>query len=252
MKFIALNDIEWKKVRYIKLPLSTDDESAKWLYEFWLNEPLASWDVFSYWEVERVLSMRKHLKQGDILFDIGTEQGWCNLAYASMVGAENMVLIEPTQEFWPNIKALWEKNFVKKPLAFYDGFFSDKTTDKRKGFKTWPTAAEGDLIDKNKYQYIHDNQENVPEMTLDDYVAKTGITPTALTMDTEGSELLILRGAINTLKNNKLKVWVSIHDDLGLENYGIKDTDTVHFMESLGYKGEFLSKDHEQHYYFSR
>jgi len=113
-------------------------------------------------------------------------------------------------------------------------------------------SSKGALIDKNKYQYIHDNSENVPEMTLDDYVAKTGITPTALTMDTEGSELLILRGAINTLKDNKLKVWVSIHDDLGLENYGIKDTDTVHFMESLGYKGEFLSKDHEQHYYFSR
>ena len=253
MKYIKPADIEWKRVRYIKLPLSGDDNTSKWLYEFWLNEPLASWDVFSYWEVERILSMRKNLAKGDVLFDIGTEQGWCNLAYADMVGAENMVLIEPTQEFWGNIRTLWEKNYDKKPLAFYDGFFSDKTTDSRNvDFTKWVKASKNDIIDRNKYQYIHDNYEKVPEITLDDYVAKTGIIPNAITMDTEGSELLILRGAINTLKQNNLKVWVSIHDDLGLENYGIKDTDTVEFLESLGYKGEFLAKDHEQHWYFEK
>lgn len=253
MNFIKLEDVEWKTVKYIKKPLSTSDELATWSYKFELNEPLASWDVFSYWEVERITSMQEHLKQGDILFDIGTEQGWCNLAYAQMVGPENMVLIEPTQEFWPNIKALWERNFEKQPLAFYDGFFSNKTNDKRLIIKSqWPVASKGDLIDRNKYQYIHENTEDVAEMTIDDYVAKTGVTPTALTMDTEGSELLILKGAKKTLKKHKLKVWVSIHDDLGLRDYGVKDTDTIAYLESLGYKGEFLAKDHEQHWYFSK
>ena len=250
---IRKQDIDWKLVRYLKEPLSATDEEATWKYKFWLNEPLASWDVFSYWEVERIKSMEKHLVQGDVLFDIGTEQGWCNLAYAQMVGPENMVLIEPTQEFWPNIKALWEKNFKVKPKAFYDGFFSDKTTDNRTFLvEQWPTVSNGDLIDRNKYQYIHDNSENVQECTIDDFVRITNIIPTALTMDTEGSEMLILKGAEKTLRNHDLKVWVSIHDDLGLRDYGVKDTDTIAYLESLGYKGEFLAKDHEQHWYFRK
>lgn len=253
MNYIPKDKIEWKKVRYLKIPLEATDEEADWMYSFWLNEPLASWDVFSYWEKERIFSMREHLRKGDVLFDIGTEQGWCNLVYAEIVGPENMVLIEPTPEFWPNIKTVWEKNFDIEPNAFYDGFFSDKTTEKRAGrrFLFWPSDSEGDLIDRNSYRYIHEHKD-IPQITIDDYVEMTGILPDALTMDTEGSELLILRGAEKTLKRLSLKVWVSIHPDLGLRDYGIKAEETIKFMNDLGYKAQFLAKDHEEHYYFSK
>lgn len=253
MNYIKRRDIVWEKVRYIKEPLSATDEEATWKYELWLNKPLSEWDVFSYWEQERIASMEKHLKKGDILFDIGTEQGWCNLVYARMVGAENMVLIEPTKEFWGNIHALWKKNYGDvMPLACFAGFFSDKTTTKNKpSLYCFPKEAMSDIIDRNKYQYIHDNTDNIVEMKLDDYVERTGIVPTALTMDTEGSELLILRGAENTLRNNKLKVWISIHPDLGLRDYGIDYSQTIAFMHNLGYKGEWLATDHEEHWYFT-
>lgn len=248
MNYIKLQDVEWKQVGYLR-----QGETRNYDYTLWLNEPLASWDVWDYWERERIESMRTHLKKGDILFDIGTEQGWCNLVYADMVGAENMVLIEPTREFWGNIKALWQKNYPNTdPLACFSGFFSDKTTTGiRPRIHSYPQEARGDLIDRNKYQYIHDNSEDVAEMKLDDYVARTGIVPTALTMDTEGSELLILKGAEQTLKNNKLKVWVSIHPDLGLRDYGVHYEDTLSFMAGLGYKGEWLATDHEMHWCFT-
>ena len=249
MNLIPPADIEWKQVNYLR-----QGQTFEYDYRLWLNEPLASWDVWDYWERERIESMRTHLKQGDILFDIGTEQGWCNLVYAQMVGPENMVLIEPTPEFWPNIKALWEKNFDKRPLAFYDGLFSDKTTDIQRGarnFDAWPMAAAGDLIDRNKYVYIHEEHQGVPEITLDDYVARTGIIPTALTMDTEGSELLILRGAEDTLRRHKPKLFISIHPDLGERDYGVKPQQVHDFLTGLGYSGEYLATDHEEHWYFS-
>ena len=256
MKYIPREDVEWKKVRYIKEPLEGTDEAATWKYEFYLNEPLASWDVFSYWEKERIASMEKHLKAGDILFDIGTEQGWCNLAYAKMVGPSNIVLIEPTKEFWPNIKALWQRNLDGFPLDCINVLFSDKTTQ---GYEVpsvpvngWPKESYGDLIDRNKYQYIHANSEDIPEVKLDDYVARSGIVPDALTMDTEGSELLILRGARKTLDEHNLKVWISIHPDLGLKDYGIDKSETIKFMKDLGYKGEYLATDHEEHWYFRK
>lgn len=256
--FIPKDKVQWKKVKYIKLPLETTDEAATWLYELWLNEPLASWDVFSYWEVERILSMRKHLVKGDVLMDIGTEQGWCNLVYAHMVGPENMVLIEPTPEFWPNIKALWEKNFSTSPLACFPGFMSDQTTDQsyfQVHQRSFPLPqSKGSLIDRNSYKNLSDDSHTmeVSQMTLDDFVRYTKIVPQAITIDVEGAELLVLKGAEKTLTDQSIKVWVSEHGDLALENYNVKPDDVRNFMDSLGYRREFLAKDHETHVYYSK
>lgn len=252
MQFIKKEDVQWKEVQYLKEPLTASPEHATWKYKFMLPEPLASWDVFDYWEKERIASMEQHLKQGDVLFDIGTEQGWCNLAYAQMVGPENMVLIEPTKEFWPNIKATWEKNNLAKPKAFLSALLSDKEAGEESinVHDEWPQEADGPLIDRNKYQYIHENSENVAEITLDEWVSNTGVIPDALTMDVEGAELLILKGAEQTLIQHKPKLFISIHPDLGERDYGVKKEDTIKFLEDLGYVGEYLATDHEEHWYF--
>jgi FkbM family methyltransferase len=254
MMFIPREEVEWKLVKYLKEPLSASPQHATWKYEFILPEPLASWDVFDYWEKERIQSMEENLKKGDVLFDVGTEQGWCNLAYANIVGPENVVLIEPTQEFWPNIKETWRKNFPNvNPRACVPVLLSDKNThdyDYRDFVDGWPKCSDDDLIDRNKYQYIHDNSENIPEVTIDHYVNSSGIVPDALTMDVEGAELLILKGAKSTLKKYKPKLFISIHPYLGERDYGVKKEDTVEFLEQLGYISKYLATDHEEHYFF--
>ena len=78
------------------------------------------------------------------------------------------------------------------------------------------------------------------------------IFPTALTIDVEGAELLVLWGAEKTLAENSLKVWVSIHEDLMERDFG-RTTHEVHtFMEGLGYSGEHLATDHEEHYFYTK
>lgn len=251
MNYIPKDQVVWKSVKILKKNTEGPAEEHPYQYTFELPEPLASWDVWDYWEKERFASMKKHLKEGDVLFDIGTEQGWCNLIYAQFVGAENMVLIEPTPEFWPNIKAIWEKNDMKRPKGFYDGLFSDKTTDNRRlAAKQWPQSSNGDLVDRNAYKYIHEHGDVVPQITIDDYVLRTSIIPSALTMDTEGSELLILKGAEDTLKQHHPKVWVSIHPELAKENYGVEPDAVYDYLAGLGYKHEWLAEDHEVHVYF--
>jgi FkbM family methyltransferase len=194
--------------------------------------------------------MRDNLRQGMVLFDVGTEHGWCNLIYASYVGGENMVLIEPTPSFWPNIKATWEKNDLWGPRGFYDGLLSDKTTDTRTGFRDWPAASVGPLIDRNKYQYIHDNGAGIPEMRFDDLVLRMGVVPDAITIDVEGAELLVLRGAERTMRERHPLVWVSVHPDMLLRDYGTEAGELHAFMADLGYTGEHLATDHEEHWFF--
>jgi FkbM family methyltransferase len=245
MSLIPADAVQWKPVQFLERP----DETFEYVFD--LPVPLADWDVFACWERERFHSMRHHLSRGDILFDVGTEQGWCNLIYASIVGPENMVLIEPTKEFWPNIKATWERNYFNAPpLACYDGLVSDITNTDTAVFTPWPAAAAGDLIDRNKYQYIHDHDVEVPQMTLDDLVDRSGITPHAITIDVEGAELLVLRGSADTLTEHRPMVWVSLHDDLLERDYDASINDVHMFMDSLGYQATFLAKDHEEHWLY--
>ena len=244
MKFIERDQVEWKTVRFLERP----DETFE--YQYQLPVPLADWDVFACWERERFHSMRDNLSRGDILFDIGTEQGWCNLIYADIVGPENMVLIEPTVQFWPNIRATWERNYDQLPLACYLGLLSDITNTKLKKFAPWPAASLGLLIDRNKYQYIHEHEDNVTQMTLDDLVNRSKIVPDAITMDVEGAEILILQGADKTLRLHRPKVWISVHPDLIERDYHATADDVHTFMDELGYTATHLATDHEEHWFY--
>jgi hypothetical protein len=87
---------------------------------------------------------------------------------------------------------------------------------------------------------------------LDDYVSEVGIVPDALNIDVEGAELLVFKGAEKTLRDNNLKIFVSIHDDLGIRDYNTTPEDTMFYLESFGYTGEFLAKNHEAHWYFEK
>jgi len=241
---IKRNEVKWKDVGYLRIGQTFDYE-----YHLKLNQPLADWDVWDYWEHERTHSMANNLKKGDVLFDIGAEVGWLSVVYAQIVGAENMVLIEPTPEFWGNIHAIWHQNFDVEPLATCNCLFSEHTNQKIAPM-TWEKAAKADLIDKLAYTYINDNKKNVPEITIDDYVKQSGIIPDALTIDTEGAEIAILRGAKETIKKHKPLVWVSVHPDLAI-SHGFGDTKNIYeFMESMGYKHKYLATDHEVHELF--
>jgi len=242
--FTPLDEVEWRPVNI----LNRGDDTYE--HRFELPVPLTDWDVWDVWERERFHSMRDHLQPGMTLFDVGTEQGWCNLIYASFVGPENMVLIEPTPFFWPNIKAVWQRNYhAVAPRACYHGLLSPRTTDHNPGpFAPWPAAADGPLIDRSSYTHLDENLHNSPEMTLDDLAARTH-TPDAVTIDVEGAELLVLQGAQGALSMLKPLVWVSIHPDL-MERYDTTPGQLHMFMATLGYTGEHLATDHEEHWMF--
>jgi len=248
--FIKPEDIQWRTVRYLKMPLSGMDYQVDWIYTIDLPEPLASWDVFSNWEKERTIAMAKNLKKGMVLYDVGTEQGWLNIAYAKMVGPENMVLIEPTPIFWPNIKAIWERNYEVAPFYCVPALVGDKEQGETSITHAWPKQAKGDLVDKNAYTYIHDNLDKVSMTTIDAIAALQYAPPDAITIDIEGAELLALRGAKNTLKKHHPLVFVSIHPDLGERDYGLKNGEVQEYLAQFGYKGKHIATDHEQHWFF--
>lgn len=210
-----------------------------------------------YWEVERIDSMVNNVKEGDIVFDIGAEEGDISALLAQKVGGENMVLFEPGPQVWPNMHAIWCANNLETPRGCYVGFASDVTEEfpqaldySREMRDGWPVSAYGDVIDDHGFRHVMDWTDKTSQITLDDWCERSGVYPDMITMDVEGSELKVLLGAEKILREREPLVYVSIHPDLINVMYNMEYQRIFHFMKGLGYKEEYLATDHEQHFLF--
>jgi hypothetical protein len=234
--------VKWVKTGYLRKPDRT--------FEYTLDLPwfLAEWDVWDYWEKERIHSMRDHLTTDDVLVDVGAESGWMSLVFADMVGPQNMILVEPTAEYWPNIRQTWERRFDVPPLATYWGLLGPVTEgDAIVTDQGWPTQADGPLSPARSYRYLHDNASGATPVLPLDYF---GTVPTAITMDVEGAELEVLRGSFLMLEQAHPKLWISVHPDLMLRDYDTEAHQLHTFLTTFGYHGTYLGTDHEEHWLF--
>lgn len=257
--FIPVDELEWKTVKIHKISEEGPEENHEWRYELELFEPLASWDVWAVWERERIDSMQQHIKQGDVVFDVGAEQGWMSALIAKYMSDE-IVLVEPTAEFWPGIKAIWQQNGLKEPCASWCGFFSDENTgDGTRSYGFPSEAREADVIEKRKYRNVYDSgdQKVIPSIMFDQFVKDVNqfwngdLKPDHITIDVEGAELLVLRGAEQTLRKHKPLVWCSVHPDMMERDYQHTKADLLFFMDECGYEAELLAIDHEEHWFFT-
>lgn len=229
--------------------------NGRWLV--WTTDTVAHWDggTGDYsagrgWEFERFKSLQENLKFGDVFFEVGAEHGWMSAIIGrEFVGADNMVLFEPSPEFWINIRKTWEYNGLKDPLGCYCGFVGAETTVRPTA--GWPKEAiEGvNEIGSMAYRKLGP-QVTLPMITIDDYVAVTGHVPNAINVDVEGAELIVMKGAVETLREHQPLVWVSVHPDLMERDHNTTRERFLTFMERQDYVAEFLDVDHEEHYVF--
>jgi len=219
-----------------------------------LPDHLAAWDVHDYWERERFDSMAAHLERTDTLWVIGAEHGYMAALWARLVG--ETVLVEPSPEFWPNIRMTWEHNGLRMPLGTVQGLVSDVPSgDVTVQYRYWPSSADSDTeCPARPYRYAHNPSDlaEVGACTLD-RLAEYFEPPAAISMDIEGAEVLALAGGTELFANNDVQLWVSIHPDLIDRDYSPLTAGHVHeMMRAAGYTGEHLATDHEEHWRFSR
>jgi FkbM family methyltransferase len=198
------------------------------------------------WERERLDSMKRHLAEGDVIYDIGAEEGDMSALYASW-GCQ-VVLVEPNPAVWPCTRTSFEMNDLK-PRAWYVGMVSDFDSggaDADYGTESWPPCAFDRMIPDHGQHQIGQNDD--PTTTLDALVDRIGAPPDALTIDVEGGELHVLRGADQTLRYARPKVWCSVHFEMLADIHGKPVGEELFaLMVSYGYRYELLAFDHELH-----
>ena len=230
--------------------------NGRWV--LWTTDTVAEWDggtgdysVRRGWEFERFESLQRNLKYGDVFFDIGAEHGWMSaLIGREFVGAENMVLFEPSPEFWINIRKTWVYNGLNDPLGCYQGFVGPETTVPPK--RGWPDAAEPNAPEHPSMAYrVLGSHNDVPaQVSIDDYVEIRKQIPDAINIDVEGAEGKVISGATKTLQEHKPLVWVSIHPDMLERDHDSSKAEFLDLMGSLDYVGDHLGTDHEEHWLF--
>ncbi len=222
-------------------------------YELWLPEHRAKrpeWETG--WEVERIEHMLSNLEKGDLVIDIGAEEGDISALLAQKTG--KIILFEPNDLVWPNIKAIWEANKLPDPEMIFVGFASSADRYEAKDVMRgkWPESAYGELIGNHGFKELS-APGNISQLKIDTMLySDFDIAPPVrlITMDVEGSEFEVLKGAEQTLRKYKPKVFVSIHPEFMFRLHNQYSGELFHFMWDLGYKHKILDFDHEWHTMF--
>lgn len=218
-------------------------------FDIVVPDVIADWDAVagdSPWEYERIHSILDTLHPGDVLYDIGVEHGYMSVIYGQHVGGGNMVLVEPSPDFWPAIRLGWEQNGLDTPRASIEAYVGARSTMGE--FATgWPESAFGpESRERQPYRHMLHDATSIPTVTVD-AIARYVVPPRGLTIDVEGAELLVLRGANDTLLRHGPDVWCSLHPDLLLKDFGSTVTDFYAFLDDVGYTSRVLRVDHETH-----
>ncbi|MEO8583504.1 MAG: FkbM family methyltransferase [Flavitalea sp.] len=203
-----------------------------------LSLPLAEKNLWLDWD--QALSILGHditiketyedlIKQKKLacIFDIGANYGTHSLLFLSQ--GIKTVTFEPN----PNCRAVFSKlletNNLKGiivPNAVGEADYETELYFPEKN--TWlGTLSEKIKVDlENKFDLI---KVKTKVISLDSYLKENDFVPDLIKIDTEGYELQVLNGAINTI--NKFKPMIVFEENEGYE----QRVKIVDFLESLGY-----------------
>lgn len=208
------------------------------------------WYTEKGWEKKRLMSMYNNILDGDVVYYVGGEEGEM-VALCQMWGAE-VVVFEPNPKVWSHYPLLWEHNNLDKPLACIPGFASNKNNKlTRIYYNEFPPEADSVIEAAHGFKELHNEGDMYGQITIDSCVYERGLkTPTAISLDVEGSEWAVLTGAEKTLKEYRPKIWLSGHPEFMIMYWNKYLWDLRYWLMQIGYKETILDYQHEVHLYY--
>lgn len=177
-------------------------------------------------------ALRRHIRNGDIVCDVGANKGSYIYWLARWCGAGRVIAFEP-QPFLARrlsdiCSALRLRNVVVEPKAVYsiDGSLDLFVPEGHQpGASLLQPSAEFTTV-------------KVPTITLDSYFGETPRVA-ALKIDVEGAEFHVLKGAEGILRRWRPMILVECES----RHLSCSIDDVFAYLRSLGYRGRFIRGD---------
>lgn len=216
------------------------------------------------WEKKRLDTMYVEIKKDDVVYYVGAECG--DIPALIQKWGAKLYLFEPSHTSWPIIKKIWEANKLERPVGLYAMFASDKTELKpskvdenigegwKFGEDNWPEFASKEVKEDINFAFLSQQADGIPQVKIDDVVSlvdpTTGIgtmIPDVISIDVEGAELQVLKGAELTIESFMPKIFVSVHPEILEREYNTNQREVRDWIIDKGYKEVFLDYQHEMH-----
>jgi len=170
-------------------------------------------------------------KEGMNVIDIGANIGITTVAVAKRIGGGKLYSFEPVPEYFHTLRKNLSSNRLEN-VRVYELALTDqvgKVNFYHKGLSSGIIFKEG----AKKFE--------APTTTVDRFLSGEKIERMDLiNMDCEGSELLVLRGAEETLRKNKVRIFCEIHHN-SLKQLGQSIRDLVKYLQSLEFEVQSVS-----------
>lgn len=192
--------------------------------------------VTGVWEPDTWKGLAEHIPKGGVFVDVGAHVGYYSLKAAAMVGPTGRVLaVEPNPEtirrLRANIRESGASQVAVQPVACSDSegvvdFFASPRENTSASSMSKVNAAQGGSVRATYH---------VRTRSLDAIVRDSGVTRVdVIKIDVEGAELLVLKGAGETLDRYHPVVGVELIDEQ-LINMGASSAEVIRFFRSHGY-----------------
>ncbi|NPV51605.1 MAG: FkbM family methyltransferase [Candidatus Methanofastidiosum sp.] len=191
---------------------------------------------FGKYEIEEIDLIKKFVKPGMTVFDIGANVGYISLLMANLIGSNGKLFsFEPN----PNIYSLLNENIEINPILNDGRIITEQialsTSDDKMKFFCPIEGHEGlgGLKDTKRAPLEKVIEVNVKK--LDDYVTENNIKNIDfIKMDVEGGELDVIKGGLKTIETMKPIILFEA-TDLNTTPYNYKVKDLILFLEEFGY-----------------
>lgn len=205
-------------------------EGHKMFLDFQDSSCLSIAGVYEEFETEVV---KKKIKKGDTVLDIGAMIGYYTLLFAKLVGENGKVYaFEPEPTNFALLKKNVEINNYKNVILIQKAVLD--TTEKCRLYLCKDNAGRHQIRNSD----LDTNQEfiEVESIKLDDYFKNYTGKIDFVKIDAEGAEARVFQGMSDIIKQNKkIKIITEFHAFL-LEKAG---TDYEYFLKSLFLKYDF-------------
>jgi FkbM family methyltransferase len=183
-------------------------------------------------EAGEVRFLESIIQPGMKVIDVGANIGITSVTIARKIGKDGKLYsFEPAPHYFRILQQNLSSNRIQNVEAFPLAL-SDSTGETEFYLKE---LSSGIIFEKEA------KKTRVSIVTIDSFLQQREVERIDfINMDCEGSELLVLRGAKETLRKNKVRIFCEIHHDF-LRQLGQSIGDVVKYLQNLAFEVQSVS-----------